>query len=272
MFWLHEENLPAGVGNDPFCPMHLIYLAVFFLGSVLYAVFYKKLGAGRAGKNEARLRADRILGFFIFFFGLCEYGITALVGWFTKYTLPLHVCSLMYILVPLHALTGGAKPGSFGEKLHAFLGAAVFHPGILGAWAALIFPDWLYYPFWNYLSISGFMGHGLISLYGAALLITISEAWDPVKLALRDLKNSVLFLSAGAVLMYFFDRATGTDYWFMLGPSISSPFLGAYEKGGYGGYLFAFLGTVAAVTALVYGIRLILALQHCRAAGHDPAG
>ncbi len=252
MFWLHEEDIPAGVGSERFCAMHLVYIGVFLTATILYALFYRKLDQRR------RLIAGRIVGSAVFFFGLCEYGITALIGRFTLYTLPIHVCSLMFSLTLIHAWTNAAKPGSAGAKLHDFLSAVIFHPGIPGTWAALLFPDWLYYPFWNYLSISGFMVHGLVSVYGASIIVDRAEAPDGKRLFFRDLKNSALFLIIGAVLMYLFDQATGTNYWFMARPGNASPLAGAYEKGGYAGYLTAFISAGTIVTVLWYGLRYLL--------------
>ena len=252
MFWLHGEDLPADVGNERFCAMHLAYIAVFLIATILYAVWFRKADERR------RKTAERITGSLVFFIGFCEYFITFLVGRFTVYTLPIHVCSLMYMLVPLHAFTNAARPGSFGAKLHAFLGAVIFHPGILGAWAALLFPDWLYYPFWNYLSICGFMGHGMVSVYGASVLLRNAE---PKKLILRDFARSAAFLLSGILVMYFFDRATDTNYWFMAGPGNDSPLTFAYEAGGYGGYLLTFIGVGTAVTFLWYGLRYLFLLR-----------
>ncbi len=252
MFWIHGEDLPAGVGSEPFCPAHLAYIAAFLAAAVCYALFYRRLDEGR------RRIADRILGSLVFFFCLCEYGVTALLGRFSRYTLPLHVCSLMFLLSPLHAWTDAARPGSFAGRLHRFLGAVLFHPGILGAWAALLFPDWLYYPFWNYLSISSFLAHGLLSVYGASLLVRIAEGPDDRERLPGDLRASVLFMLAGAAGMAFFDRATGTNYWFMAGAGYDSPFAGIYRRGGFGGYLLAYVLTAALVTALWYGLRACL--------------
>ena len=261
MFWLYEEELPPGVGNERFCAVHLAYIAVFLTLAVCYALFCRRLGA------ERRKRADRILGLIVLFFGLCEYGVTALRGHFSLYTLPIHVCSLMFLLVPIHALTGGARSGSFAARLHGILGAVVFHPGIPGALAALLFPDWLYYPFWNYLSVSSFLSHGFILVYGASLLVTLAEAPDRPGLFRRDLKNSALFLGVGALAMFFFDRAIGANYWFMAGPGVDSPFSGAYERGGYGLYLLVFALTAAAVTAVWYGLRYLFFVRGRKTGG-----
>lgn len=254
MFWIYEEDLPPGVGGERFGAVHLSYLAVFFLLTVCYAFFYKRL-------DSRRIKADRILGSLVFSVGVFEYGVTALLGRFSLYTLPIHVCSLMFTLTLLHAWTNAAPRGSFPAKLHGFLGAVIFHPGILGVWAALLFPDWLDVPFWNYLSVSGFLVHGLVSVYGASILVKNAEAEDRKELFLRDLKRSALFLGLGAALMYFFDQATGANYWFMARPSADSPFLGVYQRLGTGAYLLAFALTAAAVTLLWYGLRFVFLVR-----------
>ncbi len=255
MFWLHEDDLPAGVGAERFCAAHLAYIAFFLLLAVCCALFWHKLEDGR------RKAAGRILGSAVFFFALCAYGVTALLGHFSRFTLPVHVCSLLFILAPVHAWTGTAQPGSFAAKLHGFLGAVLFHPGIPGALAALLFPDWLDCPFWNYLSISSFLAHGFLLVYGASILADAAEASDPAGLLLHDLRDSILFMGVGAPAMFLFDRATGTNYWFMAGPGSGSPFAAVYESGGYIGYLLAYALTVLTGTALCYGLRWILLVR-----------
>ena len=249
MFWLHEEDLPPGAGGERFGAAHLAYLAVFLALTVCFALYYKRLDARR------RATADRALGALVLLCGLFEYGVTALIGRFSRFSLPLHVCSLMLLLTPLHALTNAARPGSAAAKLHAFLGAAIFHPGLPGVWAALVFPDWLAYPFWNYLSVSAFLSHGLVSVYAASILVKDAEAPEPRRLFRRDLRSSALFMGVGAAVMALFDRATGTNYWFMAGPSVDSPLLAARTSGGYTGYLLAYFLTAALVTALWYALR-----------------
>ena len=167
----------------------------------------------------------------------------------------------MFSLILIHAWTNAARPGTFAAGLHGFLGAALFHPGILGAWAALLFPDWLHYPFWNYLSISGFMGHGLVSAYAASVIVRRSEAAEQKALFRRDLKSSTLFVLVGAAAMYVFDRITGANYWFMNAPSADSPLAPVYERGGFGAYLLVFLLAAAAGAALCFGLRYLFSVR-----------
>lgn len=251
MFWLYEGDVPAGAGAERFGAVHLAYLAVFLILTVCYGFFCRKLDKGR------RKKADRILGSAVLLCGLFEYGVTALIGRFSRYTLPIHLCSLLFMLTPIHAWTNSARPGSFAARLHAFLGAVLFHPGLPGVWAALLFPDWMDVPFWHYLSVSGFLAHGLVSVYAASILVKSAEAPAPAGLLRRDLRDSVVFMAVGALLMLLFDRATGTNYWFMAGPSVGSPFSAAYEGGGYGAYLLAYACAAALVTALCYGLRFL---------------
>ncbi len=252
MFWVFEDDLPAGVGGERFGAVHLAYLAVFLALTVCYFFFYKKL-------NETRRRkADRILGTAVFLCGLFEYGVTALLGRFSLYTLPIHVCSLMFTFCLLHAWTNAARPGSSAERLRGFLGAVLFFPALPGVWAALLFPDWMDVPFWNYLSVGGFLAHGLVSVYASSLLVRIAEAPEPAELLRHDLNASLLFLAVGAAGMFVFDRLTAANYWFMAGPSADSPFLGVYARGGRGAYFLAYALSVAAAAALWYGLRRLL--------------
>ena len=254
MFWMHEEELPPGVGNEPFCTAHLIYLAIFLFGTIAYALLYRRW------PEKNRRKADAIVAAVVFFFGLGEYVVTAILGYFTKYTLPIHVCALMIFVVVLHAALGAAKEGSKAARFRSFLAAVLFHPGILGTWAALLFPDWLYYPFWNYLSICGFIMHGFISFYGASVIVRGLEAPNPRGLFKRDLRDSLLFILGGAVLMYFFDKLTGTDYWFMAWPGNNSPLMDAYVNGGWSGYILAYFLAAAVVTGLWFGLRWVLVI------------
>ena len=244
---MNYQTAPTDGGR--FGAIHTAYIVFFLAATVGYALFYR----GRDAR--ARQTADRVLGTLVFFLGLCEYGITALLGRFDRYSLPIHLCSLMFTLTLLHAWTNAARPGSFAAKLHAFLGAVLFHPGLPGTWAALLFPDWLDVPFRNYLSITGFLVHGFVSVYAASVLVGIAEAADGKALLRRDLKNSLLFMGVGAAVMALFDRASGTNYWFMAGPSAGSPFSAVYAHSGYGGYLLAFSLTTLLVTALCYALR-----------------
>ncbi len=252
MFWLHEEELPAGVGMAPFGAAHLAYLALFSALAVGYAFFYQRLGA------RGRELAGRALGAAILLLWLFETAVTALRGRLSLGGLPLHLCSLMLFAASLHAWTGRARPGSFAARLRSFLGALLFFPGLPGALAALLFPDWLRYPLFNYMSLTGFFEHGLLLTYGASVVAAIAEAPEPRRLFRRDLCASLLFLGLGAPAIAFFDRATGTNYWFLSGPSADSPFLAAWRRGGYGGYLLVFALTAAAVAALCYALRYLL--------------
>ena len=245
MFWLYEDELPAGVGNERFCAAHLAWIALFVTLAAVWAFACHKLDPGR------RRTAGRILGSAVFFFGLCEYGVSALLGHMSLYALPLHLCSLMLLLAFVHAWIGDGP-------VRDFLGAVLFFPGIPGTLSALLFPDWLYYPFWNYVSLSSFLAHGLLLVYGSSILVRIAEAPDREKLFRHDLRASLLFLGLGAAVMLLFDRATGANYWFLAGPSGDSPFLGVYERGGLGGYLAVFALTALAVTSAWYGLRRIL--------------
>lgn len=129
--------------------------------------------------------------------------------------LPLHLCAMAAYICALHALRGGVLTGQF---LYAFC--------LPGAAAALIFPDWAYYPGAHFMTLAGFLLHTLI--VGYILMQVLAGDLRPET---RFLPRCLAVMLALAALIYVFDRLTNTNYMFLNWPSPGSPL-----------ELFAFLG------------------------------
>ncbi len=247
-FWKHEELIPAGMGFDLYGPGHICWLAAITAAAVLCALLLAKR-SGRTGKNFAphsRTASDAAenasssgtpsgaaeaaqtqkgrplawelaLTLLILLAGLAEYGLTACFGYFSVYTLPIHLCSLSYGLCLLHALTRWD-----------WLGEILYFPCLPGAALALLFPDWNAYPLWNYMSIAAFLGHGLVLIY-----IVSELASGRIRPSRRRCIIPVIFIAACAAFMYFFDRHFRVNYWFMALPSPNSPLAGLGSAGYY---------------------------------------
>ncbi len=256
-FWKHEELIPDGMGFDLYGPGHICWLAAIAAAAVLCALFLAKsyrsgrfAGHGSSVQTRAAAHASAdllspapsasrrplpreiLLGMFIILAGLTEYGLSACFGFFSVYTLPLHLCSLSYGLCLLHALTRWN-----------WLGEILYFPCLPGAALALLFPDWTAYPLWNYMSIAAFAGHGLVIIY------IISElASRRIRPSRRRCLIPVLFIAAGAVSMFFFDRHFGVNYWFMAVPSPNSPL----AELGHAGYYLCYAALAAIFYAAFY--------------------
>ena len=264
-FWKHEELIPDGMGFALYGPGHICWLAAIAAAAVLCALFLAKryrlsqtlpgqtdgtetgispgkpsskthAGTAAAPVEHASLRRpygwELLLTLLILLAGLTEYGLSACFGFFSIYTLPLHLCSLSYGLCLLHALTRWD-----------WLGEILYFPCLPGAALALLFPDWTAYPLWNYMSIAAFLGHGLVILY------IVSELADRrIRPSRRRCLIPILFIAAGAISMYFFDRHFGVNYWFMAVPSPNSPLAGL----GAAGYYLCYAALAAAFYVAFY--------------------
>ncbi len=158
------------------------------------------------------------------------------------YTLPLHLCSLSVYLAAWHSL----RPSPFtGELLYCL--------SMPGAVCALLFPDWLYYPAGNLLSISAFLGHILLLAFPAML----TAGGDIVPDGKR-LPKCFACLACTAAVLYVFNQCFGTNFMFLSYPSPDSPLEWFAVKLGNPGYIAGYLPLIAAVWLLLYLPRRLL--------------
>jgi uncharacterized membrane protein YwaF len=238
-FFFHEEQISPDAGFGMFSPVHIIWIAFIMLLCIA--------GCVAAGWMERarRMRFYMALAVAAFIFGFLEYGITALTGYFTRYTLPLHLCSLAYIICPVHAMVSGGS--ATGVK--RYLDQIIFYPCLPGVMLAVLFPDWSIYPAFNYITVTGFLGHGLLMVYIISHLFC-----KDLDIRCRYTWMNISFIAAYSLFTTIINRMLGTDYFFTLGPSRNSPLLSVYYAWGYPGYIivYALLGILVLYAA--YGI------------------
>ena len=162
---------------------------------------------------------------------LVRAALMAAGGEYGLYTLPLHLCGIAVYLDMLHALTGWKRLGQF---LYAFC--------FPGAVFALLFPDWSYFPLFNVLTVIGFMVHILIVCYA------VMQVCD-IRPTLRSAGTNLLIMLLLAVPVYFFDRATDTNYMFLNWPVMP---LTLFSPLGRPGYLLGYLPITALTWLVIY--------------------
>ncbi len=152
------------------------------------------------------------------------------LGW-----LPLHFCGLAIFIEIWYAV----RPSRV-------LGDILYAACMPGALMALLFPDWTDYPAFCFLSQNSFVIHILLVAYPVMLTAAGKIRPDP-----RNLPKVTLFLLVLAVPMYFFDRAAGMNFMFLLYPSAGSP-LEWFAFLGNPGYLLGYIPLAAGVFAALY--------------------
>ena len=185
--------------------------------------------------DDARRRLRLTVALTALALELLRAGLLLAAGRYGPGSLPLHLCGLAVYIGALHALRPGELTGQF---LYAFC--------MPGAAFALLFPDWSYYPFWHFITVSGFLLHILLVAY--TLMQVVGGAIRP---DIRKAPRCLLIMLAVALPIYLFDRAAGLNFMFLNWPSPGSP-LEWFAFLGRPGYLLGYLPLLAAVWALLY--------------------
>ncbi|MDO4175426.1 MAG: TIGR02206 family membrane protein [Eubacteriales bacterium] len=231
MFFTYQANLPAGVGFSLYSAPH-----VCMLGAIVTLCLY---GARRfrAASAMQQTHITHIFGVAILLVEIVHIFAYAFMGGMSIYELPLHLCGITVYLCALHSLW---KPDWLGQVLYSLC--------LPGAWCALLFPDWVAYPFFSFASLHSFAAHGLLVLY-----ITLQTASGAIRPRLSAIWKPVLFLCAVVPPVMWFDRRFDANYMFLQLPSAGSPlvFLSRLAGGSLPGYLLLFAVVIFCVMALM---------------------
>lgn len=231
MFFTYETSLPANVGFSLYSVPHLCTLAVI----VVFCFYGSRRFCTKPMKQQERI--THILGAVILCMEIVRILVYAYMGGMNIYELPLHLCGITVYLCALHSLW---KPDWLGQVLYSLC--------LPGAWCALLFPDWVVYPFFSFASLHSFAAHGLLVLY-----ITLQTASGTIRPRLSAIWKPVLFLCIVVPPVMWFDRHFNANYMFLQLPSAGSPlvFLAKLANGNLVGYLFLFAVVIFCVITLM---------------------
>lgn len=229
-FFVFDRNLLPDAGIEAFGAAHICWLALAVLITAALC---------RTCRRTARDHRDRLFRRVCTAILLCELTRrlclrSAAVP--ELFALPLHLCSMSVYLAAWHCL----RPSCLtGELLYCL--------SMPGAAFALLFPDWLYCPAANLLSISGFVGHILLVAF-PAMLVSGGEISPDAK----RLPKCFACLACTAAVLFVFNKCFGTNYMFLAYPSPGSPLVFFARLFGNPGYIAGYLPIIAAVWLLLY--------------------
>ena len=232
-FWDTVDTIPAGMGFSYFHPFHLCWLGGIALAIFALCRLYRRSDADRRQRIRHCLALLTVADELFKDFGLL-YG-----GNFSLDYLPLHLCSINIFLIVLHAWR---RP----KLLDTFL----YFVCLPAACAALLFPTWAPLPPLNFMVIHSFTVHFLLALYPLAL--TLRGDMDPQP---RAFPRCFALLAAMAVPIWFFDRAFGTNFMFLMRADEGNP-LKLFER--FGSHLLGYPVLLAVVFAVMYLLLRVL--------------
>ncbi len=216
-------------GFGLFSAGHFIWLAVFAAMTAALSLVYRRAGA--RGRRLLRLA----VAFTALFVEVLRAVLLMRAGEYNVYRLPLHLCGLAVYICVFHALSGSRLTGQF---LCAFC--------MPGALCALLFPDWTYYPFVHFMTVSSFTLHILLVDY-TLMQILGGELAPDIRRAPACL--GIMLLLAAPV--YALNKLWGTNYMFLSRPSEGSP-LEWFAALGRPGYLIGYLPLLALAWTPIY--------------------
>ena len=208
---------------------HFLWLAIFAAMTAAFALIYRRASAG--GRKAMRMT----VAFTALLIELLRAVLLMRAGEYTVFRLPLHLCGLAVYIGVFHALTENKLTGQF---LCAFC--------MPGALCALLFPDWTYYPFVHFMTLSSFILHILLVDY-TLMQILGGELRPDIRRAPACL--GIMLLLAAPV--YALNKLWGTNYMFLNWPSEGSP-LEWFAFLGRPGYLVGYLPLLAIAWTPIY--------------------
>lgn len=163
--------------------------------------------------------------------------------------LPIHLCNLGIFVNLLASFTRGKVSGFFSE-----ISLVLIMPGAIGA---ILFPDWNYRPFWDWLNLTIFFTHFLLTLIPLLFLVR-----KRTHVKLSHFWYSLLFMLVVVPPIYLYDIKFQDNYMFLRRPVAGSPLEWVYNlsdgKHYILGLFFLLVGVLAFEYALILGLRALV--------------
>lgn len=220
---------PEAEGFGLFSAAHGLYLTAAALSALLLCLYYRQLDGERRRRLRVALASSALA------LQLLRAVLLMTGGAYTIGRLPLHLCAMAVYISFFHALRGGRLVGQF---LYAFC--------MPGAAAALLFPDWSYYPALHFLTVCSFVLHILVFCY-----ILMQVPCGDIRPDVKSLPQCLGIMLAIAIPVYVFDVLTNTNYLFLNWPSPGSP-LELFAFLGRPGYVLGYIPLIAVVWLILY--------------------
>lgn len=215
------ETIGPGLGFSLFSPLHLLWLVIFLLTTLICCHFYQRSQRQDVWRKwmAGLLLADEL------FKHVC---LLAGGNFLLKY-LPLHLCSINIFLIALHAW-----------KPQRLLGHFLYLVCIPASIAALLFPTWSSLPPSNFMHIHSFTVHILLALYPIVL-----TSGGNIRPSPRQFPKALLLLVGLAIPIYLFNLLFDENFMFLMYPEPGNPLYWFEQQ--FGSHLIGFPVLIALV-------------------------
>lgn len=206
-------TIEPGKGMGSYSIGHFMWLLLLFI--LIFALGRKYKTADESKRKGMRL----IIAWLIMLDEIMKDILMPLTGQWDWSFLPLHLCSISVFIVFIHAYTG-----------NKFLEEYIYAVTLPTASMAMAFPDWTaMLPCMNIMCFHSFSIHLLLVLYPCLLL------YGGFRPSAKRLFCIIPFIALFAFVIYFVNKALGTNFFFVNGGGNGNPltFLEKYIGGWY---------------------------------------
>lgn len=229
-FFRFNVQSSEGLGFQLFSVPHICWLIIAAASCVALCLIYRR-------KDEvSRRRLELCVAGLILFSELVKKLSLIIAGEYSVYDLPLHLCGMAVFISLVHAARGWK-----------FTGELLYSACMPGAAFALIFPDWVRYPVFNFLSMNSFFVHILLTAYPLMLFFG-----GEIRPEAKRLPYCFLFLAVVSAPVYVFNKLVDANFLFLNWPSPGSP-LEWFERWlGNPGYILGYIPMMVLVWTALY--------------------
>lgn len=214
-FFSYYKDIPKQFRRELFDIQQLMALIIVIIICFLLIYTYRQASV------QKKWKVVRVLSFILPIMEVAQMIWYKSIGQFSLgYTLPLHLCSLMCIIMPIMAIT---KSPLLIEYCYAM--------GLAPALLALITPDVYFYPAISFIYIQTIIVHGIICIIPIFTIAAIG-----FKPNIRSLPKVIAMLIVLAVVIIPLNYFTNGNYFFLRYPapgSIMEVFAMTFGKPGY---------------------------------------
>jgi hypothetical integral membrane protein (TIGR02206 family) len=236
-FWSVQGEIPDGIGFGLFSVKHVAMLVLCAAEIFVLCRIFLALPESR------QTRMLRILAVIPAVMECVKIGLLTRAGVMNAGFLPLHFCSFSLYVCLLHAFQKDHR-----SRFSSLLGEVLFVLLMPGALAALLFPDWSFYPLLNFMCLYSFLWHTLIVCYPVLLL-----AGGRIRPSIRHIWASFLFLALVIPCIWIFNTIHGTNYFFFMNPLPGTPLAFLYRiLGGPVGWRIGYASLVILIVCFMY--------------------
>lgn len=245
-FFSYIDQIPQSLHSSLFSAQHLLSIAMVVCSWAVLTLIFKDRS------NEAKWRFLVLISLILPLNECAQVLWYRAVGQFSwGYTLPLHLCSLMCLILPLMTITRNKLLQEYS-----------FAMGLAPALMTLITPDVYYYPSFSFIYIQTMLGHGIICFIPIFLIFGMGFRPD-----IRNLPKVVSILVVLALIITPINYITDGNYFFLRYPAPGSPMEYFQQIAGSPGYLVLTFLLGCVLWACLYLPFIIIE----RAAGHKKA-